>query len=91
MSDPKKDDKKKDDRKEQGGSSRPGTKLMEPPTRRKPHEEDQVPAGDDSDINEGKDFIEPEDMHDDRPPKKRTENKPVEKGSRSDENSGCAC
>ena len=63
------------------------TRLMEPP-KRKPEENEQVPAGDDSDINEGKDFRQPDDVRDDRPSRK---NKPVEKDKDSDENSGCAC
>jgi hypothetical protein len=80
-------------------TGRPGTKLMEPPkTKPARKESEQVPAGDDSDINEGRDYIQPEDVRiqpedvrDDRPPKKGTENKPVEKDKDSDENSGCAC
>jgi hypothetical protein len=60
------------------------------PTKKKPapKENEQVPAGDDSDINEGRDFIQPEDVRDDRP---KPKNKPVEKDKDSDDNSGCAC
>lgn len=67
--------------------SKPGTRLMEPP-KQKPKENEQVPAGDDSDINEGKDFRQPEDVRDDRP---ATKNKPIEKDSGTGEDSGCAC
>ncbi|HEV3027907.1 MAG TPA: hypothetical protein VG457_10065 [Planctomycetota bacterium] len=77
------------DKKHKGGQTgRPPTKTLEPPTRKS---SEQVPAGDDSDINEGKDPEQRANV-DDEPPARR-ENRPIEKDkeSRSDENSGCAC
>lgn len=45
---PKKDDRKK---KKEERSHRPATRVLEPPA---PKVSEQVPAGDDSDINEGR-------------------------------------
>ncbi len=69
-------------------SGKPGTKTMEPPTKKS---SEQVPAGDDSDINEGNEGEQR--THVDDAPPARKENRPIEKDkeSRSDENSGCAC
>jgi hypothetical protein len=75
-------------------SGRTDTRLMEPPKKKKPEpkENEQVPAGDDTDINEGRDFIQPEDVRDDRPKAKpKKEKQPVEKETGGDENTGCAC
>jgi len=82
----------KGDKKKGGQTGRPGTKTLEPPA---PKPSEQVPVGDDSDINTGND---PEQrLNVDEPaetapktPTKRV-NRPIEKESRSDENSGCSC
>ncbi|HVR82912.1 MAG TPA: hypothetical protein VMU54_01290 [Planctomycetota bacterium] len=83
MNDPKGDHKRKG-----GQTGRHATKTMEPPTKKS---SEQVPAGDDSDINEGNDPEQRTNV-DDEPPAKRV-NRPIEKEkeSRSEENSGCAC
>lgn len=81
MNDPRGDKKHKD-----GG--RPATKTMEPPAKKS---SEQVPAGDDSDINEGNDPEQRTNV--DEESTTRKENRPIEKDkeSRNDENSGCAC
>ena len=65
-----------------------GTKTLEPPAKKS---SEQVPAGDDSDINVGNEGEQRTNVDEYSTPKK--ENRPIEKDkeSRSDENSGCAC
>ena len=69
-------------------TGRPATKTMEPPAKKS---SEQVPAGDDSDINEGNEGEQRTNVDEQSTTKK--ENRPIEKDkeSRSDENSGCAC
>jgi len=69
-------------------TGRPGTKTMDPPAKKS---SEQVPAGDDSDINEGNEGEQRTNVDEGSPTRKG--NRPVEKGteSRNDENSGCAC
>ena len=83
MSQPKGNKKHKD-----GHTGRPATRTLEPPAKKS---SEQVPVGDDSDINEGND-PEQRGKMDDEPPSRKS-NRPVEKDqeSRSDENTGCAC
>lgn len=70
-------------------SGKPGTKTLEPPAK-KPSE--QVPAGDDSDINTGNDPEQDAKVSGgESKPNSRTENRPIEKDSGGDENGGCAC
>ena len=78
----------KDTKTKMKGPNRPPTKTIEPPTRKQP---EQLPA-DDGGGNEG---MEPEQEGKvgtgETKPKTRTENRPIEKESGSDENSGCGC
>jgi len=67
---------------------KPATRTMEPPAKKS---SEQVPAGDDSDINEGNEDDQRTNV--DEQSTTRKENRPIEKDkeSRNDENSGCAC
>ncbi len=69
-------------------TGRPATKTMEPPAKKS---SEQVPAGDDSDINEGNEGEQRRNA--DEQAATRKENRPIEKDreSRNDENSGGAC
>lgn len=67
---------------------RPATKTMEPPARK---ESQQVPAEDETDINENRKTGEAEGQPHNGPDQKRRENKPIEKESDKGENTGCAC
>jgi len=73
-----------EDDKEKG--RRPKTRTLERPM---PGQNEQVPPGDDGDINEGQEPHERAKMDEESRIKKKQE--PIETESRSDEDSGCAC